>query len=139
MITTYMIGRVGAEPELKQTKSGVNVCTFSVAANIGYGANRQTVWVRCSAWRKQAEVAAQYLKRGAQVFVSGTPSVRAFEGKQGAQASFELSVSELRFIGDRDVSQASEASDFIPETERKPAPAMTFAQESKFTDDDIPF
>ena len=130
MINTYAIGRVGAPPELKQTKTGVPVCSFSLAVDTGWGENKQTTWVRCTAWRKQAEVVAQYVQKGAQLFVEGTPKANAWSSKDGgAKASLELSISNVQFLQTK--QQGAEPSLQDQWAGNSVAPTLT--------DEDIPF
>lgn len=129
MMNTYAIGRVGAMPELKQTKNGVPVCTFSLAVDTGYGENKATTWVRCTAWRKQAEVVAQYVQKGSQLFVEGTPKASAWASKDGtAKANLELTLSNVQFL----TSKATTTTDSWDQQVQ----AVT---EPTLTDQDIPF
>lgn len=129
MMNTYAIGRVGAMPELKQTKTGVPVCTFSLAVDTGYGENKATTWVRCTAWRKQAEVVAQYVQKGSQLFVEGTPKASAWASKDGtAKANLELTLSNVQFL----TSKATTTTDSWDQQVQ----AVT---EPTLTDQDIPF
>jgi single-strand DNA-binding protein len=61
---TSIIGRLGRDPELTQTASGVSLCKFSVAQDFGYGENKKTFWWNCVAFGKTAETIAQYLAKG---------------------------------------------------------------------------
>ena len=134
MINTYAIGRVGSQPELKQTKSGVAVCTFSLAADTGWGENKQTTWVRCTAWRKQAEVVAQYVQKGSQLFVEGTPNVSAWSSKDGtAKANLELTVSNMKFIGSKSQGDSGDAGLQVQWNDQNQNFTPTL------TDEDVPF
>lgn len=131
MMNTYAIGRVGAMPELKQTKTGVPVCTFSLAVDTGYGENKATTWLRCTAWRKQAEVVAQYVQKGQELFVEGTPKATAWSSKDGsAKANLELTLNNLKFVGPKMVADTQATQDQWGAVDA-PSPTLT--------DEDIPF
>ena len=59
-----IIGRLGKDPEIKQTKSGSDMCSMTVAVESGFGNNKKTTWYRVSAFGKNAENSAKYLKKG---------------------------------------------------------------------------
>lgn len=107
-----IIGNLGTDPELKYLSNGDAVTSFSVATNRkwknGDGSpGEETVWFRCTAWRKLAEVCNQYLKKGKQVYIEGrltpektTGGPRVWKNDAGeARASYELQIIELKFLG----------------------------------------
>ncbi len=66
-----LCGRLGADPELKTTPSGKQVCTFSVATDDGTKDVKRTSWHRITCWEKTAEVAAKFLTKGREVLITG--------------------------------------------------------------------
>jgi single-strand DNA-binding protein len=101
-----MAGRLGRDVELKYLGDGTPVATFSMAVDQGWGDKKTTIWVRVTAWRKTAEVAAQYLKKGSAVLVKGelapdkeTGGPRIWQGRDGvAKASYEITANSLTFL-----------------------------------------
>lgn len=101
-----IIGNLGRDPELKFAADGNPVTTFSVAVNDGFGENKRVMWVRVSAWGKQAEPCHQYLKKGSKVFVSGhltadkdTGNPRVYQSNAGGWASsFEMVAGRVLFL-----------------------------------------
>ncbi len=88
---------------MRYLQSGVAVCDFSVAVNEtwGSGDDRQekTTWHKVTAWNKLAETCNQYVTKGMQVLVVGSPSVSAYMGKDGeAKASLELRARDVQFL-----------------------------------------
>lgn len=68
-------GRLTADPELKQTQSGVSVVTFSIAVNRKYGTGAQkqeTDFFNVTAWRGTADFVARYFRKGSSICVRGT-------------------------------------------------------------------
>ena len=93
-----MTGNLGRDAEVRLAGSST-VCSFSVALSSGWGDKKQTVWISCSIWGKQAEgQLPSYLKKGQQVAVSGELSTREYEGK----TYLELRVGTIDLIGKRD-------------------------------------
>ena len=107
-----IIGNLGRDPELKYLPSGDPVVTFSVATNRRWTnqdgtQGEETVWFRCTAWRKLAETINQYLTKGRQVYIEGrlqpdkaTGSPRVFQRQDGSSgASYEVLVDTIKFLG----------------------------------------
>jgi single-strand DNA-binding protein len=84
-----LIGRLTRDPELKTIPSGVNVCQIGLATGYVY-TNQQTgqkvettEFHNIVLWRKLGEIAAQYLKKGTQVFIEGRLQTRSWDGADG--------------------------------------------------------
>ena len=80
-----LVGRLTKDPELRFTPKGVGVCTFTLAVNrpfMNQNGDREADFIRIVVWRKAAESAAQYLKKGSLAGVDGRLSSRSFE-KEG--------------------------------------------------------
>lgn len=102
-----VIGRLGATPIQRQTKSGTAVVHFSVATarrvqegtpeNPKY--REETQWHRIVVWGKQGETCAQYLKKGNLVYVEGSIRSHNYEDKAGlTRLSFELHAETVNFL-----------------------------------------
>ena len=96
-----VIGNLGSDGELKTTAGGTTVMNFSVAAN-GSRKDDDTIWVRCAMFGTRAEKLCEYMKKGTKVFARGEFKMREFEGKNGKQTSFEMSVDELELLGSKE-------------------------------------
>ena len=96
-----IIGNLTADPELRTTTSGKNVCSFKVAVN-----RRQKVegqpdadFFRVSAWNGLADNCSKYLTKGKKVAVVGSVSVHVFESNSGkAGASLEVMAQDVEFL-----------------------------------------
>src|SRR4029077_12746702 len=81
--------RLTRDPELRTTPSGINVCQIGVATSYAYTNKEtgqkvdQTEFHNVVLWRKLGEIAAQYLKKGTQVFIEGRLQTRSWEGQDG--------------------------------------------------------
>ncbi len=125
-------GNVGKDAEVKVTQSGMSVCSFSVAVKSGYGDKQKTTWANCALFGKRAEgQLPQYLKKGAQVAISGELTLDEWEGKDGTtQKSIKVNVDDLDLIGGKPEGSA-------PAQRQPQAPAAPAPGDDGF--DDIPF
>lgn len=83
-----LIGRLGADPEVRYTQSNTAVATLSIATSERYKDNNgemqeKTEWHRVVAWGRLAEICQQYLKKGSQVYIEGPIQTRSWEDKDG--------------------------------------------------------
>ncbi len=109
-----IVGNLGRDPEMRYTPDGTPVTTFSVATNRRWTNSdgtpgEETVWFRITTWRRQAEVAAQYLSKGRQVMIEGrlrpdpaTGGPRVYQRQDGSYgAQFEVTADRVIFLGGR--------------------------------------
>ena len=134
-----LIGNLGSEPEMRYTAGGTPVTNFSLATSKKISKERTeecpkgwkesyngkawelVTWWRITCWRGLAETTNEYLAKGKQVFVQGEISGTAengslnpnvWEGKDGVhRASFELTASNVKFLGGGNGSSASTPQD----------------------------
>ena len=102
-----LIGRLGADPEVRFTSSGIAVVNVSLATNESY-TNREgervdkTEWHRLVFWRQMAEIAGQYLRKGASIYVEGTLRYRTWTDDGGHERfTCEVEVKELSMLDGR--------------------------------------
>jgi single-strand DNA-binding protein len=134
-----IIGRLGADPELRHTADGVPVATFNVATSETRkdrnGVKQEkTEWHRVVAWRKLGEIAAEYLKKGRLVYVEGRIQSNEFEGRDGVKRkTFEIVATDMKMLGGGGMGDREERrtqsrqhsgtdDDFIPEIEEDDVP-----------------
>jgi len=107
-----LIGRLGADPILRETKTGAVVVHFPVATSRRVKSTEpaeneeevkmteETQWHRIVAWGRQGETCAQYLKKGKKVYVEGSILSRHYEAKDGTdRMSFEVIAETVSFLG----------------------------------------
>ncbi len=126
-----LVGRLGADPELRYTADGTPVATFRVATsetrkNKDGTRTERTEWHRIVAWRRLGEIAGEYLKKGGLVYVEGSIQSREYEGRDGVKRkAFEIVASGMKMLGgrgDQDGRRPATAGvqpeeDFVPERE----------------------
>jgi len=136
-----IVGYLGRDPELRYTPDGTPVCDFSVATterrkDKAGEPQDITTWFRVTVWRRQAELAGQYLTKGRQVYVEGRLIQREYQDRDGhTRYSLEVTASDIQFIGSR-TEDASPSPQREPIRSRQPEAA---AVAPAVTDDDIPF
>ena len=98
-----IIGNLTADPELRFTQNGAAVVNFTVASTprmydkqAQQWVDGETLFMRCSAWREQAEHAAESLAKGMRVVVVGKLKARSYQDKDGNQrTAWELEADEI--------------------------------------------
>jgi len=84
MINLSFTGNIGKDAEQTSKPSWSNdVINFSVAVSVGFGENEKTLWVNVAKWVKPDSNLCQHLKKGTKVYISGIPSVRAYQNNMG--------------------------------------------------------
>lgn len=124
-------GRLTANPELKQTQSGVSVCNFTVAVDRSYknGEEKQTDFFTVVCWRGLADMVSKYFAKGKEILVSGEMQSRKWQDKDGnSRISWEIMANGVDFCGSKSDDQGS---DFPKNNASK--------MEEISPDDDIPF
>ncbi|MBQ8826324.1 MAG: single-stranded DNA-binding protein [Oscillospiraceae bacterium] len=80
-----IMGRLTADPELRQTPTGVSTCQITVAVNRNYvaqGQERQTDFITVVAWRSTAEFISRYFSKGKMIIVEGSLRTRTYDDKR---------------------------------------------------------
>ena len=86
MISATVTGNIGKDPELKATKSGKAMATFSVASTVKKdGQEARTTWLDVVCFDEQADIVSQKLHKGDRVVVSGRLALETFQKKDGSQ------------------------------------------------------
>ncbi|MBQ9748772.1 MAG: single-stranded DNA-binding protein [Clostridia bacterium] len=96
-----LIGHMVADPELKQTTSGISVCSFRIGVSRRYtkGEQAQSDFFDIVAWRQQAEFVARYFRKGSAICVCGSLQTRTWEDKNGGKRyNVEIVADEINFI-----------------------------------------
>lgn len=104
MNKVILMGRLTDAPELRQTPSGVPVTSFTIAVNRRFVKDGETQadFLRCTAWRQQAEFICKYFKKGSMICVVGSIQTRSWEGSDGKkQYATDIVVDDAYFIGEK--------------------------------------
>ncbi len=130
-------GRITKDIELKQTPSGVSVCSFGIAINRKTGKDKeaQTDFIDCQAWRQTAEFISRYFKKGSSICITGSIQKRTWKDQNGNNRyETEVVVDEAMFVDSKSDAQGT-GTDFAPTFKAPEDPQY----EAISTDDDLPF
>lgn len=137
--SVIMMGRLTADPELRQTPQGVNVCSFTIAVERSFakqGEERQTDFFDVVAWRSGADFVSRFFTKGQMIAVQGRMETRTYDDKNGVRRKAYTIVAEsLNFCGGKsEQGQTNTTAPDIPYTE----PQNDY-QSMDEVDDDLPF
>jgi single-strand DNA-binding protein len=150
-----LVGRLGKDPETRYMTNGEAVTNATLATSENWKdksgeKQEKTEWHNLVFYRRLAEVAGEYLKKGAQIYVEGKIQTRKYQTKEGQERyTTEIIVDQMQMLGSKSGSagsfevvenqSAAPAARSAPAT--KPAAAAPTAGKSNFDnfDDDIPF
>lgn len=149
---------LGRDAELKHTNTGVSILGFSGAYSVGFGERKETVWIKCTIFGKQAEALAQYLLKGTKIVIHGKDiKINTWDKNDGTQGvSLECIVNDIEFTGSNQQNQqnqqAQQQSQNFQQPQQQARPPFNPPslqsnaqnnrnQQDDFTnaDDDIPF
>lgn len=105
-----LIGNLTRDPELKTTTSGLSVCNFTIAVAKPFSgkntSKNEADFIPVVVWRKPAENAAKYLRKGSQVAVAGSIQTRSYEAKDGSRRYItEVVANEVQYLSKAEQSQ----------------------------------
>ena len=98
-----LMGRLTRDPELRRTKSGTAVASFSLAVDRDYkakGAEKETDFIDIVAWRNTAEFVSKYFSKGRMAVVEGRLQVRSYTDKDGSNRRVAEVVADNIYFGD---------------------------------------
>ena len=128
-----IVGYLGRDPEIRYTPQGDAVCNFSVATterrkNQFDDYEDQTTWFRVTVWRRQAELANQYLHKGKQVYIEGKLRQAEYTDRDGnRRTTLEVTASDIQFLGkagDGDGTESNEDRDSNQADRQRAASAL---------------
>ena len=110
MNVVCLIGRLTAEPELRQTPNGINVCSFSIAVQSNMknaDGTYKSDFINCVAWRSSAEFIIKYFKKGQRIGLNGSIQTRQYQDKDTGKnrMAFEVLVNNTYFVESKNSSQ----------------------------------
>ena len=134
------IGRIGRDAETRFTANSNAVTGWPVAVDIGWGDNKQTLWLDCAMWGERGEKLAQHIRKGDRIGVCGEISLEVYESKGETKSKVKLNVRDVTLLSGKQDGQGQ-----APRQERQaparqsPPPAAPQSAHADFEDDLIPF
>jgi single-strand DNA-binding protein len=143
-----LVGRLGKDPETRYMTSGEAVTNATLATSENWKdksgeKQEKTEWHNLVFYRRLAEIAGEYLKKGSQVYVEGKLQTRKWQDKEGKDRyTTEIIVNEMTMLGGKSTGGNFEVVENQASATRAAAPAAKAASAAKSIDnfdDDIPF
>ncbi|MBR3421860.1 MAG: single-stranded DNA-binding protein [Ruminococcus sp.] len=161
MNKVILVGRLTADPELRQTQSGISSCRFRIAVDRRFvdksTGERQTDFFNCVAWRQQAEFVSRYFSKGKLIALDGSIRNSNYQDKKYPDVthySMEIFVDNVEFVGGKGDGGSPQQQNNTYQAPRpqqaaapqQPAPAndnMSYGNfgeyEELLNEDDMPF
>ena len=98
-----IMGRLVADPELRTTPQGTNVCSFRIACDRNFvrqGEQRQADFIDIVAWRQTAEFVSRYFTKGRMAVVEGRLQIRDWTDKEGGKRRSAEVIADQVYFGD---------------------------------------
>lgn len=131
MNKAILTGRLGRDPELKQTNGGLPVCNLALATEervkVGDGWEKKTEWHRVVVFGRQAEVCAEHLRKGSTVVIDGSIRTRSYEKDGVKHYQTEINANHVEF----GASTEREGQTYPAPQARLPAAQQRASQGSK--------
>jgi single-strand DNA-binding protein len=147
-----LLGNVGKDPEIRSTPGGAIVASFGLATSDRFQDQQgnwqdRTEWHNLVAFKRNAEIIRDYVKKGSKLYVEGKLQTRSWDDKESGQKRYktEVVVFDISLLsgredgsggGSRSAASGSSAASF---DQRPPAGQDDAAQSAEISDDDIPF
>lgn len=150
MNNVTLVGRLVRDPELRTVSTGNTTCNFSIAISRQFtnaNGERETDFINCVIWGKQAENLCKYCTKGSLIGVTGRIQTRNYDGQDGKKVYVtEVAASNITFLGSKNASSSFEE---MPNNSVNPSevetsditedPFKDFGSEVVLSDDDLPF
>ena len=164
MNNVSLVGRLTKDPELRTVSTGNTTCSFTVAVNRQFtnaNGERETDFINCVIWGKQAENLAKFCTKGSLIGVTGRIQTRNYDGQDGRKVYVtEVAAANITFLSSKN-STGNESNSFVPynngpepsfddisksnvsspveTTDLTEDPFKDFGSEVVLSDDDLPF
>ncbi len=150
-----LVGNLGQDPETRTTPGGTTVTNIRIATTEAWRDKQsgeqkeQTEWHTVVLWNKLGEIAAEYLRKGSQVYIEGRLRTRKWQDKTTGNDRYttEIQADEMQMLGGRGGGGGGGAAQETRDTRAaggatarsNPAPAPAGSGSGGDFDDDIPF
>lgn len=146
-----IMGRLVADPELRTTQQGTNVCSFRIACDRNFarqGEQWQADFVDIVAWRQQADFVCKYFSKGSLIAINGRIQTRNYQDKNGNnRTAFAVVAENINFAGSKGTSstKVDDGGEAAPRSDAWPKadPPANYSGADDFAviddNDDLPF
>lgn len=115
MNKVILVGRLTADPELRQTQSGISSCRFTIAVDRRFAdknsGERQADFISCTAWRQTAEFISRYFSKGKLIAVEGSLRTGSYADRNHPDVTHyttDVFVDNVEFVGGKGESGGSQ-------------------------------
>lgn len=118
MNRVILMGRLTADPELRQTPQGTSVTQFTIAVDrrIKTENGQQADFITCVAWRKTAEFICRYFQKGRMIAIEGQLQSRSWDTQDGKrQYATEVMVDNVSFTGEKPQTENTDGFTYLPD------------------------
>ena len=142
-----LVGNLGRDPEVKYAANGAAITNITVATSESWSDRQtgekqeKTEWHRAVFFRRLAEIAGEYLRKGSQVYIEGKLQTRKWQDQNGQDRyTTEIVANEMQMLGGRgDMGMQPQQGAGGFRDNPQPAPSPAPGGSNDFDDDDIPF
>lgn len=141
-----LCGRLTAEPELRQTQSGISSCRFTVAVDRRFAdkntGERQADFITCRAWRQTAEFISRYFSKGKMIALEGTLRTGKYTDKNHSDVTHyttDVYVENVEFCGDKGNAQQTAQPTAQSVAQAAQAQGIPTEYEELLSEEDMPF
>ena len=127
MNNVILMGRLTADPELRQTQSGISSCRFTVAVDRKFAdkntGERQADFISCVAWRQTAEFVSRYFSKGSMIAVSGSLRTGKYQDKNHSDVTHyttDVYVDNVEFTGEKKQQGEGITQNQQPQQQQRP-------------------
>lgn len=149
MNSVQILGRITADPELRQTQSGISTCRFTVAVDRKFTdkntGERQADFISCVAWRQTAEFISKYFSKGKMIALEGSLRTGSYQDRNHSDVTHyttEVYVDNVEFCGDKGNTQPT-GQDIVKNAQNAGIQTEQYGNLSDFeeilSDGDTPF
>ena len=138
-----LMGRLCADPELRNTQSGIAVCRFRIAVNRQYSksSDQKADFINIVAWRQLADLCGRYLSKGRKCAVVGSIQTRTYDAQDGSKRHVtEVVADEVEFLGGPNDGGRPRTDDIpLPPEPSEGVGQPRSAEMQEVDDDELPF
>ena len=135
MNTVILIGRLTKDPDIKKTQTDISVLSFTIAVNRSYknqDGDYEADFINCVAWKKTAELIAEYFKKGDRIGIQGELQTRTYQDRDDKTVFVtEINVRQIDFLQEK-TQQESREQKVEPKADKTP-------EEFEIDDEEMPF
>lgn len=138
-----LMGRLTKPPELRQTPSGINVVTFSLAVERNYkpqNGEKETDFINCVAWRQTADFIQRYFGKGDMIAITGEIQTRKYTDAAGTNRTvFEVVANQASFCGSKNSASGPTSTTQTQDNFEVVIPTSATSSDPLDELDDLPF